>query len=175
MRAEPRGKDVRFVSFKHYKFIRMLEILFGVIWLIGGLIKLFSTYYQYLPNIIDSNGQILPPLQPFFSFFAQIVSSNPYGVSVVLAILEFGLAFCLMLGFMRRVIYPLGIAFVLLYWAIVEAFGFAATVGITHLGAGLAYAIVLLLLFSALNVLSAERHSLDSRLRKRISWWKHVS
>lgn len=160
----------------NYQIIRIVEVIFGAIWLLDGLLKFSPNFLPYFPNLIPSVAATQPAyLQPWFSFWSQLIASNTLFFLYLVAALEFALAFSLITGFMRRVGYAGGVALSFLIWTVGEGFGWISSPGAANVGPGLLYMIIFFLLFLIINSFPYKRYSLDGFLRKRIKWWKYLS
>lgn len=152
------------------------RVIFGLVWLVDGSLKFTPGLVTKFPGLVTTAGQGQPAwLHPWFSFWAAQAAAHPAFWVYTTGTLELALAFCLIVGFLRKIAYLGGILLSLLIWAVPEGFGGPYGPGATDLGTGIVYA----LLFLALIVLNASfgpsRWSLDYYLEERWPRWGVVA
>jgi nitrite reductase (NO-forming) len=149
-----------------------LRVVFGLAWLIDGSLKFAPGLVGQFPGMVAAAGNGQPAwLTPWFSFWAAQTAAHPAFWVYSTGVLELALAFCLLLGFLRKFAYLGGILLSLLIWAVPEGFGGPYGPGATDIGTGIVYA----LLFGALIVFNAgygpSRWSLDFYIEERWPRW----
>ncbi len=153
----------------------VLAVIFGIIWMIDGSFKFMPGTADTVVQSIQSAGQSLPALAPWFSLWYGMAIQNPIFWVELIGTLEILLGIALVLGFMKKTTYVLGMVLSLFIWAVPEAFGGPYGSGSTDIGTGIIYAIV----FAALILINAgygpSRLSVDYCLEKRVSWWRKVA
>ena len=156
--------------------ITLLRISFGFVWLLNGLMKVFWLGPDDITSMIQQASQGQPGwLQPWFSFWTNIISSNPAFMLNGIRVWELTLAFTLLLGFIRKLSYLSGILLSLIIWTVVEGFGGPYGPGSTDIGAAILYPFV----FFALLVLEASagsnRYTLDRLVKQHVRGWSKVA
>ena len=152
----------------------IFRILFGIIWLVDGLLK-------FAPGFVDAfAGSISPDGQPgwlagWFTFWASTVNGNPAFYVYLVGSLEVLLGLALLFGFLRKLAYAGGAILSLFIWSVPEGFGGPYGPGSTDIGTGAMYA----LLFLALIVINAtygpSRWSLDALIERRWPKWRMLA
>jgi uncharacterized membrane protein YphA (DoxX/SURF4 family) len=152
------------------------RIIFGIVWLIDGTLKLQPSFAQNFSNIITNAATGQPSwLVGWFRFWAAATSVNPVFFAYMITFLEFSLAFCLIFGFMRKIGYAGGLLFSLVIWSVPEALGGPYGPSSTDIGTGIIYALVFLMLI-IVNVLGgSSKYSLDAWIEKKVKWWHNLA
>ena len=155
---------------------RLVAVLFGLYWAVAGFLKFQPGLPDTLVGLIQDAGQSQPAwLAPWFDFWASATASNPAFWVYFTGVLELGVAFSLIFGFMRKIGYTGGLFLSLFIWAVPEGFGQPYAPGATDLGGGIAFAVF----FLALIVLDANTPrtpwTLDSWLIRRFPAWRRIS
>ncbi len=153
-----------------------LRVLFGLIWIIDGVMKFALMVPSDVPDLVQGAGQGQPDwLGPWFNFWSGVVSANPSVFLYGIGALELAVGLALVFGFMRKTAYVGGIALSLMIWAVDEGFGGAYGPGSTDIGAAVMYAVI----FLALMILSASHgptpYSVDARIERRFRAWFKVA
>ncbi len=158
------------------KHIALLRIAFGVIWLINAIFKWQPEFRTTFLDQATGAAQGQPDwLSGWFTFWTHILSLNPEGFAIVIAIIETLVALALIFGFARRSTYLLAAVFSLMIWAIPEGFGGPYTPGSTDVGAGIIYAVVFLSLYGLDRLASTSRWTLDNYITKKLTWWAVIA
>ncbi|HZD12236.1 MAG TPA: hypothetical protein VE177_01790, partial [Candidatus Binatus sp.] len=113
-------------------------------------------------------------LQPWFNFWANVVSSNPALFGYTIGPIEIALGLALVFGFMRKIAYLGGLVFSLLIWSVPEGFGGPYVPGSTDIGTGVVYAFVFLSLIIINALAGPSKYSLDYFLERRFPSWRRV-
>lgn len=154
-------------------FSRVIEIIFGVIWGIDGVLKFLPGVVQAFPNLIIQASTGQPAwLSGWFLFWAHATFGNPAVFVYSVGFFELALAFCLIFGFMRKVGYLGGFVLSLIIWSVPEGFGGPYGPGSTDIGTGIIYAIVFMLLMAIALTNKENRKSLDYIIGRRLKWWR---
>ena len=149
------------------------RILFGVIWGIDGAMKFSPALISTYPNMVAGMGAGQPAwLSGWFSFWAHASSSNPALIVYGTGAAELTLAFCLIAGFLRKLVYLGGIPFSLLIWGVAEGFGGPYGPGATDVGAAVMYAPAFLLLIVISATYGTSRFSLDAVIERTWPRWR---
>ena len=151
------------------------RIIFGLMWFADGLLKL-SPDFQIIPILIQPpyTGQNII-FRTWYAFWYDIISPIPQFWVFVIAFTEFGLAFCLIFGFMRKIGYLTGFLTSLIIWGVPEHFGGPDDSFSTNIGTGVIYAMVFLL-FIVINAMEGPSHySLDYYIEQKYHWWRMVA
>ena len=155
------------------KLSRTFAIVFGLIWGIDGGLKFMGGAVSALPDMISSAAAGQPSwLQPWFSFWASQVSTNPTFWVYLTGVLELALAFALIAGFMRKTAYTGGFMLSLFIWAVPEGFGGPYGPTSTDIGTGIVYAMVFLFLLLLNATHGTNPYTLDAKIEKKAKWWK---
>ena len=153
-----------------------MRSVFGIVWLIDGMLKFQPGMSDTFVSMITSAGQGQPMwITPWFNFWAGIVAQNPAFWVYLIGVGETLLGLALIFGFMRKVTYISGAALSLFIWAIPEGFGGPYGPGSTDIGTGIIYCFMFVSLMLVNATYGTSRYSLDGVIEKRISWWKKVS
>jgi uncharacterized membrane protein YphA (DoxX/SURF4 family) len=124
----------------------IVRIIFGVFWAIDGVLKFQPGYVASFPGSIKEAASGQPSwLAGWFSFWSSTTSSNPAFYVYSTGLLEVVLAFCLILGFLRKPAYIVSLFLSLVIWSVPEGFGGPYGRGSTDIGTGIVYAIVSLM------------------------------
>ncbi len=160
----------------HYAVLlkSIARIVFGLMWAADGLLKL-SPDFKISPFLMsDVSGQSLP-FQIWYKFWYDIVSPMPQFWIWVITFTEFGLAFCLIFGFMRKIGYLSGILTSFIIWGLPERFGGPYDSFSTNIGTGVIYLMVFVLLIVINSLEGPSRYSLDYYIEQRYHWWRVLS
>jgi nitrite reductase (NO-forming) len=154
----------------------VVRMLFGVIWAIDAFLKWLPGYrHTYIDNL-RSAAQGQPSwLHGWFHFWINLQASAPTLFATLTGLTETTLAVVLILGVARRVGYSLGVAYMLMVWAVGEGFGGPYVPGSTDVGTGIVYSMLFLTLLVFAPPARRERFSLDRLLERRWGWWRHVA
>src|SRR5215472_16037227 len=86
-----------------------MRVVFGIVWGIDGALKFQPGLADSLVDMINSAAQGQPGwLRPWFSFWSQMVSTNPTLYLYLIGAAELGIAFALIFGFLRKIAYTGG-------------------------------------------------------------------
>jgi uncharacterized membrane protein YphA (DoxX/SURF4 family) len=155
---------------------RLIEIIFGVIWLIDSSFKFQAYFESQFSNLLAAAAQGQPQwLQGWFYWWAALTSSDPHAFAFAIGILELSLGIGLVLGLMRKIAYGGGFVLSMVIWTVPEGFGGPYGPSSTDIGTGAIYAIAFVLL-ALINALAGRsEYTLDSFLSKKIKWWKKLA
>jgi len=149
------------------------RMLFGLIWVIDGTLKLQPGFVGSFPSLIDSVSTGQPAiLHGWFAFWNFLTLANPAMFVYGEATLEFGLGIVLILGLFRKVAYVGGFFLSILIWSVGEGFGGPYNASSTDIGAGAIYAVVFLFLIIINASHGPSKYSLDSLIERRWKAWK---
>jgi thiosulfate dehydrogenase [quinone] large subunit len=154
-----------------------MRIIFGIIWGIDGALKFWPGFAQTMPSMMANVSSGQPPfLTGWFTFWTNLVLSNPPMFAYTQGIVELTISIALILGLMRKVVYIGGLLMSLVIWAVPEGFGGPYGPGSTDIGTGIVYAFA----FALLIVISAaygttSRLSLDWYMEQKWPWWKKIA
>ena len=148
-----------------------LRILLGVIWCIDGFLKFYSGFAGSFESDLVATQQSAPSwLQGWFTFWVNVTTANPTAVVYSVGVFELLLGVALILGFMRKFAYALGVVLALMIWAIPEGFGglYTITPQTTDIGTGILYAFALtgLILINAAH--GPSRISVDYLIERKV-------
>ncbi len=144
-----------------------VRVIFGIVWLVDGLMKFQPGLVESFPDMIKEAGQgQVASLQPWFSFWYNLTSTSPAAFVYTTGFLELVLGIALVLGFMRKIAYVGGIALSLLIWTVPEGFGGPYGPSSTDIGTGIIYSFVFLLLL-IVNATDRSKYSLDAVIERR--------
>ena len=147
------------------------RIIFGLMWAVDGYFKL-SPDFTITPFISqDLSGQNII-FKVWYKFWFDIINPIPQLWVFVITITEFGLAFSLIFGFMRKVGYLSGIVTSLIIWGVPERFGGPYDSFSTNIGTGIIYAMVFLLFIVINSLEGPSRYSIDYYIEQRYHWWR---
>ena len=147
------------------------RIVFGLMWAADGFFKL-SPNFTITPFIShDLSGQNIL-FRTWYQFWYDIISPIPQFWVWVITLTEFGLAFSLIFGFMRKVGYLSGIITSLVIWGVPEHFGGPYDSFSTNIGTGIIYAMVFLLFIIINSLEGPSRYSIDYFIEQRFHWWR---
>ncbi len=153
-----------------------MRIVFGIVWLIDGLLKFQPGVSDSLAGMISDAGLGQPAwLQPWFSFWSQTVSANPAFFTASIGLLEVLLALALILGFLRKIAYTGGFFLSLIIWSVPEGFGGPYGPGSTDIGTGIIYAFVFLFLMILNATYGPSLWSLDAAIERRWPSWRRIA
>jgi thiosulfate dehydrogenase [quinone] large subunit len=153
-----------------------LRVLFGLVWVIDGLMKFVYMAPSDVVSLVQGAGQGQPDwLAGWFSFWLNFVSAYPALILYLVGALELVLGLALILGFMRKVAYFGGILLSLVIWSIDEGFGGPFGPGSTDIGAAIIYVFV----FFALVIIDASsapsKYSLDAIIERKGKGWSELA
>ncbi len=153
-----------------------LRVAFGLIWLIDALLKWTPQFSSNFESMIQAAMVGQPSsLMPWFNFWANVTSVNPYAFAFIIALVETLLALAVLFGFMRKVTYLLGAVFSLFLWTIPDAFGGFYIPGATDIGASIIYFVVFLFLILVNGAFGPSKYSIDHLIEKRYKSWRRVA
>lgn len=153
-----------------------VRIIFGVFWAIDGVLKFQPGYVDSFPSSIKDAASGQPSwLGGWFSFWASATSSNPAFYVYSTGILEIAIAFCLIVGFLRKPAYIVSLFLSLVIWSVPEGFGGPYGPGSTDIGTGIVYAIVSLMLLVINATFAPSRLSLDFLVERKWPRWKKIA
>jgi nitrite reductase (NO-forming) len=156
--------------------ITLLRVAFGFVWLVNGLMKVFWLVPDDITDMIQQASQGQPAwLQPWFSFWTSIISSNPAFMLYGMSVWELTLAFTLLLGFMRKLSYFSGILLSLIIWTVAEGFGGPYGPGSTDIGAAILYPFVFFALLVLETSAGSNRYTLDKLVERHVKGWSKVA
>jgi nitrite reductase (NO-forming) len=156
--------------------ITLLRVAFGFVWLVNGLMKAFWLGPDDITDMVQQASQGQPAwLQPWFSFWTSIISSNPSLVLNGIRAWELILAFTLLLGFMRKLSYLSGVLLSLIIWAVAEGFGGPYGPGSTDIGAAILYPFVFFALLVLETSAGSNRYTLDKLVERYVRRWSKVA
>ena len=154
----------------------LVRIVFGVVWLIDGLLKFQPGMPAVFVQLIQAAGQGQPGwLLPWFNFWANTVASNPGFWVMLIGTGELLLGLALVFGVVRKLAYVIGFFFSLVIWSVPEGFGGPYGPSSTDIGTGVIYAIVFLMLMLINAGYGTSKYSLDALIEKRIKWWGKIA
>ncbi|MCL5090012.1 MAG: hypothetical protein M1382_02475 [Candidatus Marsarchaeota archaeon] len=149
-----------------------IRIVFGIVWGVDGALKFMPGMTETFSTAIAQAGAGQPAwLGGWFTFWSNIVSSNPAFFVYMIGTLELTLAFALIFGFLRKLAWGGGFLLSFFIWAIPEGFGGAYGPGSTDIGTGIIYAIVFLCLMVFNASFGPSRFSLDYLIEKHWPKW----
>lgn len=162
--------------YKHYDAVKTVaRAIFGVFWLSDGLFKFVFDNSTQLLQATQSSAVGQPGfLKPWFDFWIAVISISPHLFRLLIGGTEIFLGIFLILGFLRKPVYIIGLIFSLLLWSVGEGFGGPYGPGVFDIGTGIIYAMVFLcfIIFSVIR--PTKEFSLDSLiLRHKHSWAKY--
>ncbi len=149
-----------------------IRVVFGLVWLLDGAIKLLLDDPNSFSTMIQSIAQGQPSwLLPWFNYWSAATLQNPQFWFYFISTCEILLGLALIFGFVRKIAYSLGLLLSLVIWSVPEGFGGPYGPSSTDVGTGMIYAIVFLCLILINTEFGPSELSLDAWLEKRISWW----
>jgi nitrite reductase (NO-forming) len=156
--------------------ITLLRVAFGLVWLLNGLMKVFWLGPDDIIDMVQQASQGQPAwLQPWFSFWTSIISSNAAFTLNGIRVWELILAFTLLIGFMRKLSYLSGICLSLIIWTVAEGFGGPYGPGSTDVGAAILYPFVFLALLVLETIAGSNRYTLDKLVERHIRGWSKIA
>ncbi len=154
----------------------IVRIIFGLFWAIDGALKFLPGFVDSFPNMIKDAASSQPSwLAGWFSFWASTTSTNPAFYVYSSGVLELALAFCLILGLLRKPAYTVSLLLSLFIWSIPEGFGGPYGPGSSDIGTGIVYAIVSLMLLVINATFGPSRYSLDFLIERKWRQWKKIA
>lgn len=156
----------------------ILRVLLGVVWCVDGFLKFYSGFAGSFESGLVATQQSAPSwLQGWFTFWVNVTTANPVAVVYTVGVFELLLGVALILGFMRKFAYSLGVVLALMIWAIPEGFGglYTVTPQTTDIGTGILYAFALsgLILINAAH--GPSRFSVDHLIERRFPTWARIA
>lgn len=156
--------------------VSLLRIAFGIIWAIDAILKWAPAFQRsYLSQVIEAAKGQPSWLLWLFHGAESVIQLDPRFFAVATAVVEGATALGLLLGFMRRTGYVVGLLFSLTVWALAEGFGGPYTAGATDIGTGIIYAVVFAALYGLDQAVGPSPWSLDNWIRQRWPRWERVS
>ena len=170
-----RPADVWFV--RHVLSLKAaMRMIVGLVWGIDGALKFQPGVANSIVGMIANAGAGQPAwLAPWFSFWNQMVATNPSLFVTSIGSIEFALGISLILGFARKLAYMGGFALSLLIWSIPEGFGGPYGGGATDIGTGIIYAFVFLFLMILNAAFGPSEFSLDAVIERRWASWRRIA
>ena len=151
----------------------LARILFGLIWLVDAFFKFQPEFAQNLPDLIKQGATSQPSwLSSWFSFWVDVTTVNPQPWAYLIAFTELAIAISLILGFMRKIGYLVGILTSLIIWGVPEGFGGPYGPTSTDIGTGIIYAMVFLLLIVVNDMEGPSHYSLDFYIEQKYKFWR---
>lgn len=153
-----------------------LRMLFGAIWIGDGLLRFLpgaDPQLSYWLVIMAEDGQ--PTwLVGWLSAWANLIAGTPafwwYGIGAI----ELSIGVCLVVGFLRRPAYLLGLALSLFLWTVPQALGGPYGPGSTDIGTGILYAVIFLAFLHLDGVGKATGITVDAALERRWPSWRRL-
>lgn len=146
--------------------------LFGLVWGIDAALKFLpQTPFWFSERVLAASIGQPTWLEGWFAFWVHQTSAQAALDVYIVAVLEFGLAFALIAGFLRKAAYLGGIALSLLIWAVPEGFGGPYDPGTFDVGVGLIYGLAFVFLLVLEIDREANRGTLDAWVERRVSGW----
>ncbi len=153
-----------------------MRVIFGIVWGIDGALKFAPGFVDAFPGMVSDAVSGQPSwLAGWFSFWASVTSSNPAFFVYSTGALELILAFCLVLGLLRKLAYTAGFFLSLLIWSVPEGFGGPYGPGSTDIGTGMVYAIAFMMLLVINATYGPSKYSLDIVIERRWPNWKKMA
>jgi uncharacterized membrane protein YphA (DoxX/SURF4 family) len=127
-------------------------------------------------SMVQTAGQGQPSwLQPWFNFWLNSVTSSTTAVYYSIGAIEILLGLVLIVGFLRKPVYVVGILWSLVIWSIPEGFGGPYGSGSTDIGAAVIYAFVFVAMIIAERGAKYGNYSLDALIIRKWNNWKRLS
>ena len=157
-----------------YKVI--MRVLFGVVWLVDAGLKWQPAFFNGFESMIQSSMIQQPSwMMPWFHFWINVTSSDPYLFALFIALAETLIAFAILFGFMRKIVYILGAIFSFFIWSIPEGFGGFYIYGATDVGTSIIYVLVFLMLILINGAFGSSKYSLDYYIEKKYRNWSKLA
>ncbi|MDG6940368.1 MAG: DoxX family membrane protein [Nitrososphaerota archaeon] len=154
----------------------LVRVVFGVIWLIDGVLKFEPGLPAAFPAMIQEAAQGQPAwLAPWFSMWYSAVLPNPAFWVYLTGVFEVALGVALVLGLLRKIAYAGGILLSLFIWAVPEGFGGPYGPGSTDIGTGIIYCFVFLCLMVINATFGPSSLSLDRVIEKKVKFWARLA
>ena len=151
-----------------------IRVVVGIVWLVDGSLKFAPGFVDSFPSLIKAEGQ--PAwLQPWFSFWSNVATSNAALIVYTTGALELALGAALVLGFMRKIAYLGGVVLSLFIWAIPEGFGGPYGPGSTDIGTGVVYSLLFFALIMISTLSGPSKYSLDFLIERKYPYWKRIA
>jgi nitrite reductase (NO-forming) len=103
------------------------------------------------------------------------VSSSPAAAYYSIGAIEILLGLVLIVGFLRKPVYIVGILYSLMIWGVAEGFGGPYGPGSTDIGTAVIYAFVFVAMIIAEKSAKFGDYSLDALIIRRWNNWKRLS
>ena len=152
----------------------LMRVTFGIVWMIDGALK-FQPGFSMLDNVQGAAVGQPAWLEPWFNFWIHLTSINPTFFSYSIGAIELALAFGLIFGFLRKIVYIVGFLYSLVVWSVPEGFGGPYGPGSTDIGTGIIYAFVFFLLMIVNAAFGPSKLSLDYIIEKRLPSWRRLA
>ena len=157
-----------------YKVI--MRVLFGTVWLADAWLKWQPAFFTGFESMIYSSMIQQPSwMMPWFQFWINVTSYDPYLFASSIAVVETLFAFAILFGFLRKMVYFLGAIFSFFIWSVPEGFGGFYIYGATDIGTSIIYVLVFLLLILINGVFGASKYSLDYYIEKKYKNWSRLA
>ncbi len=157
-----------------YKVI--MRVLFGVVWLADASLKWQPAFFSGFESMIQSSMVQQPSwMMQWFQFWINVTSRDPYLFALFIALAETLLAFAILFGFMRKIVYILGAIFSFFIWSVPEGFGGFYIYGATDIGTSIIYVLVFLLLILINGAFGSSKYSLDYYIEKKYRNWSMLA
>jgi nitrite reductase (NO-forming) len=138
--------------------------------------KVFWLVPDDIIDMVQQASQGQPAwLQPWFSFWISMISSNPVLILNGIRVWELTLAFSLLLGFMRKFSYLSEVLLSLIIWTVAEGFGGPYGPGSTDIGAAILYPFVFFALLVLETSAGFNRYILDKLVERYVGRWTLVA
>lgn len=149
-----------------------LRVIFGFIWLVDGSFKFQPGFEQQFSVSGDGSPGWL---QPWFSYWANMVNPDPAPWVYLVGSLELLLGLALVFGFVRKLAYSGGFLLSLFIWAVPESFGGPYGPGSTDIGTGIVYAMGFLFLMVLDATYGTNPWTMDAWIERRWPDWARWS
>ncbi|MCL6090264.1 MAG: DoxX family protein [Candidatus Thermoplasmatota archaeon] len=157
-----------------YKVV--LRVMFGLVWLADAWLKWQPAFFSGFESMIQSSMAQQPSwMMPWFQFWINMTSPDPYLFALLIAVVETLFAFAILFGFLRKVTYFLGVIFSFFIWSVPEGFGGFYIYGATDIGTSIIYVLVFLFLILVNGVFGPSRYSLDYYIERKFSGWNRLA
>ncbi len=156
--------------------VSAIRAIFGVIWAINAYLTWLPSFATRYVGYLHNAAQGQPTwLQPWFTFWINLVEPNASLFIWLTRIIETVIAIGLLLGLGRKWIYILGFVFSLLIWSTAEGFSGPYVSGVSNLGSALVYVIVFIALIIFNRIVGKTPYSLDYYIEKVIPAWSYIA
>ncbi len=134
--------DSIYNNFNYDFLLKVIRILFGLVWMADGSFKFIFNTSSSLAAYITTASLGQPSfLLPWFNFWASIYLINPPIFRILLGSFEIILGLLIILNLYWKLVYPIGLIFSLSIWMIPQRFGGPYGLGTIEVGSGLIYSI----------------------------------